>query len=77
MVPANEALNFIMVIIIKNGFQVRIIKNSIYRKRFRIQPQMAPMAQKEDRNGPKRGPCRGIVVSVAVFLFSGCSLCEE
>ena len=49
MVPASEALNFIMVTIIKNGFQVILIKNGIYRKWFRIQAPDGP-------NGPKRGP---------------------
>ncbi len=49
MVPANEALNFIMVTIIKNGFQVDVPENGIYRKWFRIQAPDGP-------NGPKRGP---------------------
>ena len=42
MISANEALNFIMVIIIKDGFQVDV----------EIGPQMAKMISHLAQNGP-------------------------
>ena len=53
MIPANEDLNFIMVIIIKNGFQVIIIKMVFHENGFASSPRMAPMAPKEEPNGPQ------------------------
>ena len=68
MVPANKALNFIMVTIIKNGYHVILIKNGIYRKWFRIQAPDGPNGTKRGTNGTKRGP---YIVLKATLLAAG------
>ena len=57
MIPANEALKFIMVIIIKNGFQVDVEIGRYLRKMVsHTAPEGPHMAPKEDPIGSKEGP---------------------
>ena len=54
MVPANEALNFIMEIIIGNGFQVDVEIGGYFTKMVsQYGPRWLHMAPKEDKMAPK------------------------